>query len=235
MASTKISTSHKSHHSKTPSRSRPPLTPSLTAGLNSLSLGGSPTKPRRTHIQELTGNPFLSRPPSPIKQTVNGFVINPELQRQANSGIVRRGGIESRMDVVRHDYFPPKSTPKRSKSMGRLGTEDRFLPRTRGLDDSDIAAAPMKQFHPDGSPRHVARLAEAAGVAVSDRVLKYHEAPPMPSVDKDLGQQRLQARALYQRPGAIAGSLSVTTNKTRKIPSQPERVLDAPGMVGTSY
>ena len=119
--------------------------------------------------------------------------------------------------------------------MGRLGTEDRFLPRTRGLDDSDIAAAPMKQFHPDGSPRHVARLAEAAGVAVSDRVLKYHEAPPMPSVDKDLGQQRLQARALYQRPGAIAGSLSVTTNKTRKIPSQPERVLDAPGMVGTFY
>ncbi|KAF8577633.1 WD40 repeat-like protein [Ramaria rubella] len=141
------------------------------------------------------------------------------------------------MDVIRHDYFPSAQvkSPKRSKSMGRIGGEDRFLPRARGLDDSDIVTAPMKQFYPDGSPRHVARLAEAAGIALNDRVLKYHEPPPLPSADSDLSQQRLHARALYQRPGAIAGSSSVVTNKTRKIPSQPERVLDAPGMVDDFY
>jgi len=200
-------------------------------------LGGSPAK-RRTHIQDLTGNPFLarSRPASPVKQATSGFVINEELQRQANSGVVRRGGFESRMDVVKMDYFPAAQakSPKRSKSLGRLGQEDRFLPRVRGLDDSDVAAAPMKPFHPDGSPRHVARLAEAAGINLNERVLKYHEPPPMPSADKDLAQQRLHARALYQRPGAIGSSTSTVTNKTRKIPTQPERVLDAPGMVGES-
>lgn len=237
MASTKTSTkttTSRRQNPKTPVRTRAPLTPSLTAGLGALSLGDSPTK-RRTHIQEITGNPFLSRPSSPIKQAINGFVVTAELQRQANQGVVRRGGFESKMDVVKHDYFPdvhPKPSPRRAKSMTRLGPDDRFLPRARGLDDSDIAAAPMKPYHPDGSPRHVARLAEAAGIPLNQRVLKYHEPPPMPSADKDMSQQRLHARILYQRPSAAVTSTGATTNKTRKIPTQPERVLDAPGMVG---
>lgn len=235
MSTTRISTSsHKSTNPKTPIRPRPPLTPSLTAGFDALSLG-SPSK-CRTHIQELIGNPFLSRPSSPVKQAIGGFVVNADLQRQANSGVVRRGGFESRMDVVRYDYFPTTQvkTPKRSKSMGRLNQDDRFLPRARGLDDADIAAAPMKPFHPDGSPRHIAQLAQAVGIDLTGRVLKYHEPPPVPSKDRDLAQQRIHARGLYQRPGAIAGSTGVATNKTRKIPSQPERVLDAPGIVGVS-
>ncbi|KIJ37086.1 hypothetical protein M422DRAFT_76156 [Sphaerobolus stellatus SS14] len=240
MSSTATKSSTGSHKSnpKTPSRTRAPLTPSLTAGLNALSLGGSPAK-RRTHIQDLTGNPFLtlSRPASPVKQVTSGFVVNADLQRQANSGVVRRGGIESRMDVVRHDYFPTtqaKGSPRRSRSMGRLAQEDRFLPRVRGLDDADVAS--MKPFHPDGSPRHVARLAEAAGININERILKYHEPPPAPSADKDLAQQRVHARSLYQRPGAIGTATSSTvTSKTRKIPTQPERVLDAPGMVDDFY
>ncbi|KAF8513574.1 WD repeat-containing protein slp1 [Hysterangium stoloniferum] len=230
---TKTSNSQKSQNPKTPARARPPLTPSLTASFNALSLGE-----RHADGRNVVDNPFLSRPSSPVKQATSGFVVTAELQRQANGGIVRRGGFESRMDIVRHDYFPSTQgnrTPKRSKSMGRLGSEDRFLPRTRGLDDSDVAAAPMKPYHPDGSPRHVARLAEATGIAMNERILKYHEPPPLPSADKDLVQQRIHARALYQRPGAIASSTSVTTNKTRRIPSQPERVLDAPGMVDDFY
>lgn len=139
------------------------------------------------------------------------------------------------MEVVKHDYFPSlqvKPSPRRAKSMTRLGPDDRFLPRARGLDDSDIAAAPMKPYHPDGSPRHVARLAEAVGLPLNQRVLKYHEPPPMPSADSSLSQQRLHVRALYQRPNAGPSSTGATTNKTRKIPTQPERVLDAPGMAG---
>lgn len=142
------------------------------------------------------------------------------------------------MEVVKHDYFPSlqaKPSPRRAKSMTRLGPDDRFLPRARGLDDSDIAAAPMKPYHPDGSPRHVARLAEAVGLPLNQRVLKYHEPPPMPSADNSLSQQRLHVRALYQRTNAGSSSTGTTTNKTRKIPTQPERVLDAPGMADDFY
>ena len=69
------------------------------------------------------------------------------------------------------------------------------------------------------------------------RILGYHEQPPSASSsDTTLAQQREFARPLYaQRPGAIATSTGATTNKTRKIPTQPERVLDAPGMVDDFY
>ena len=67
----------------------------------------------------------------------------------------------------------------------------------------------------------------------------YHEQPPSASSsssDTTLAQQREFARPLYaQRPGALASSTGATTNKSRKIPTQPERVLDAPGMVDDFY
>jgi len=87
------------------------------------------------------------------------------------------------------------------------------------------------------SPGHTARLAAATGVPVNRRILGYHEQPPSASSsDTTLAQQREFARPLYaQRPGALATSTGATTNKTRKIPTQPERVLDAPGMVDDFY
>ena len=106
-----------SYNPKTPSRirsrseTRTPLTPSLNAGLNSLTLG-SPSK-LRTDVS----NPFISsRPSSPIKRaTTGGIQVSESLQRQASLVLIRKGGVESRLDVVTHDYVPPKSE-KRSKS-----------------------------------------------------------------------------------------------------------------------
>ena len=128
------------HHNipKTPARSRTrseaktPLTPSVLSGLNNLSLA-SPTKRQggRTKTKSVssvydTTNPFIappsfaqpSRPSSPIKRTTSsGIPLSEAFQRQANGGVIRKGGVESRLEVVTRDYVPPpKPEIKRSKS-----------------------------------------------------------------------------------------------------------------------
>lgn len=49
-----------------------------------------------------------------------GSIPNSEsFQRQASGGVIRKGGVESRLDVVTRDYVPPplpKYEVKRSKS-----------------------------------------------------------------------------------------------------------------------
>ena len=87
------------------------------------------------------------------------------------------------------------------------------------------------------SPGHTARLAAATGVSLNRRILGYHEQPPAASSsDLTLAQQREYAKPLYaQRPGTLATSTGAITSKARKIPTQPERVLDAPGMEDDFY
>lgn len=123
---------------KTPSRTRArseaktPLTPSLLSSMNNVSLV-SPTKhsarpgaPLRskpsTSAFDIT-NPSIpaqskSRPSSPVKRIGGGGIPNSDsFQRQASGGVIRKGGVESRLDVVTMDYVPPpKHEVKRSKS-----------------------------------------------------------------------------------------------------------------------
>jgi cell division cycle protein 20 (cofactor of APC complex) len=77
-------------------------------------------------------------------------------------------------------------------------------------------------------------LVAATGVPLNKRVLAFHEAPP-PAADSTLSKQREFARPLYTRPGEVATSTGTTTNKSRKIPTKPFRVLDAPGIVDDFY
>jgi cell division cycle 20, cofactor of APC complex len=119
-----------SYNPKTPSRpgrhrsrseAKTPLTPSVNSGLNVFCLNTSPTKGRADFT-----NPFValgkqvssSRPASPIKRTTSGAIeVSERLKRQASTGVIRKGGVESRLDVVTRDYVPPlKKEVKRSKS-----------------------------------------------------------------------------------------------------------------------
>lgn len=129
------------HHNipKTPARSRTrseaktPLTPSVLSGLSNLSLASTPAKRQgaRTKTRSVssvydTTNPFIappsfaqqSRPSSPIKRTTSsGIPLSEAFKRQANGGVIRKGGVESRLEVVTRDYVPPpKPEIKRSKS-----------------------------------------------------------------------------------------------------------------------
>ncbi|KAF8627145.1 hypothetical protein AX17_006362 [Amanita inopinata Kibby_2008] len=271
---------------KTPARSRTrseaktPLTPSILTGLNNLSLVSSPTKRPgpRTKTKSSSGpydltNPFIappsfkqpSRPSSPIKRTTSsGIPLSESFQRQASNGVIRKGGVESRLDVVTRDYLPPpKPEIKRSKStpaVNRIGSDkrDRFItnrdPSAANIDLHAVAStlehlsnAPSSSSLTSNtvnySPGHTARLAAATGVPLNRRILGYHEQPPSASsstvtmaADTALAQQREFARPLYApRPGSLPNSSGSTTSKARKIPTQPERVLDAPGLVDDFY
>lgn len=120
-----------------------PLTPSLRNAMNNMNIrsgaatGTSP--PKRSTMRSTkassgpldTTNPFIassqlpsgsksrsaskSRPGSPVKR--NTIPTNDSLVKQASNGVIRKGGVESRLDVVTNDYVPPaKAEMKRSKS-----------------------------------------------------------------------------------------------------------------------
>ncbi|KDR74842.1 hypothetical protein GALMADRAFT_70215 [Galerina marginata CBS 339.88] len=246
------------------SEAKTPLTPSILTGMTNVSLASSPTKRNSrpgapTKSKSTTGpfdttNPFIapqsksrpsSRPASPVKRIGSSGIPNSEsFHRQASGGVIRKGGVESRLDVVTRDYVPPpKHEIKRSKSTpaNRQGSDkrDRFITNRETTDIAAVSAT-LEQLslnHQSGSPGHTARLAAATGLPLTRRILGYHEQPPSASSsDTTLAQQREFARPLYaQRPGAIATSTGATTNKSRKIATQPERVLDAPGMVDDFY
>lgn len=230
---------------KTPSRrhrarseAKTPLTPSIIAGINNISIAS---------------NPFVvSRPSSPVKRTsASSIPASGSFKQQASVGVIRKGGVESRLDVVTRDYVPPPPKPehKRSRSTpaaNRVSVtdhRDRFIThKTTGDSESDLVASlDQMTLNPapvNSSPGHTARLAQATGVNHNRRILGYHEQPPAPSSTSDtaLAQHREYARPLYaSRPGALPSSTGSSTNKTRKIPTQPERVLDAPGMVDDFY
>ncbi len=66
-------------------------------------------------------NPFLvasrpaSRAASPVKKS--STQAHASLKRQASVGLIRKGGVESRLDVVTRDYVPPPpKSEKRSRS-----------------------------------------------------------------------------------------------------------------------
>ncbi|KAF7338563.1 hypothetical protein MVEN_02082500 [Mycena venus] len=208
---------------QTPSRRRvrsevkTPLTPSLLSAFNTVSIE------------------------SPIKRaTSTSIPLSDAFQRQASAGVIRKGGVESRIDVVTLDYVPPPKSAevKRSRSTPAINRaeRDRFITSRDHTLEVSATLDQMSLNAPSGSPTHTARLAAAAGVPLNRRILGYHLPPPSASSDTTLALQREFARPLYaNRPGAIATSTGATTNKTRKISTQPERVLDAPGMVDDFY
>ena len=56
---------------------------------------------------------------SPIKRVISGsgIPLSDDMQRQAGGGVIRKGGVESRLDVVTIDIVPrAKSEGKRSRS-----------------------------------------------------------------------------------------------------------------------
>ena len=128
------------------SEAKTPLTPSIFSSMNNIALA-SPTKSSSRHgpgavvaplkskpstnaFDITNNNPFVfsssqskSRVSSPVKCIAAGGSIpnSDSFQRQASGGVIRKGGVESRLDVVTRDYVPPPPLPqkyevKRSKS-----------------------------------------------------------------------------------------------------------------------
>ncbi|KAG8900786.1 ubiquitin-protein transferase activating protein, partial [Tulasnella sp. 403] len=167
------------------------------------------------------------------------------------------GGFETKYEVVKNDYNgsgenknPATGSPKRngrsramstsngSSSVGAYSgnrlksstsSDDRMIP------ESNMGSTLASQNIQSTSPAHTARLAENLGINVTQRILRFHQQGPQPTSDPTLALQRQLARPLYQRPAHPSSSNGASTNKTRVIPTSPQRVLDAPGLIDDFY
>ena len=80
-------------------------------------------------------NPFIvpsrpaSRAASPVKKS--STQMQATLKKQASVGLIRKGGVESRLDVVTRDYVPPPpKSEKRSRSQPSVSSALKFMPRS---------------------------------------------------------------------------------------------------------
>jgi len=133
----------------------------------------------------------------------------------------------------------PKSSSKTSEGssvlanaasafdMGGRGSEEDVTLSLEGLSlgDEDEDDRPQSKPAPD-AVAYQSSLASACGVNVNTRILAFKPAPPESSKPIDL-------RSQYNRPLKPAAGLSAQSR--RRIPSAPERVLDAPGLVDDYY
>lgn len=110
---------------------------------------------------------------------------------------------------------------------GRGSDEDPAL-SLEGLsleDDEEEDSKAQSKPAPD-AVAYQSSLASACGVNLNTRILAFKPAPPESSKPIDL-------RSQYNRP--LKPASSVSAQARRRIPSAPERVLDAPGLVDDYY
>ncbi|KAF1955331.1 WD40 repeat-like protein [Byssothecium circinans] len=110
--------------------------------------------------------------------------------------------------------------------IGGRGSDDDATLSLEGLtlDDDDEDRSRSKNA-PDTSA-YQSSLANACGVSLNTRILAFKPAPPESSKPIDL-------RSQYNRP--LKPVSSANAQSRRRIPSAPERVLDAPGLVDDYY
>lgn len=93
------------------------------------------------------------------------------------------------------------------------------------LDDEEEEDRPASKKAPD-AVAYQSSLEEACGINSNTRILAFKPAAPESSKPIDL-------RSQYNRPLRSVGAVSAQSR--RRIPSAPERVLDAPGLVDDYY
>ncbi|KAF2177681.1 meiosis-specific APC/C activator protein AMA1 [Zopfia rhizophila CBS 207.26] len=111
--------------------------------------------------------------------------------------------------------------------LGGRGSEEDATLSLEGLslEDDDEEGRPQSKHAPD-TVAYQSSLASACGVNLNTRILAFKPAPPESSKPIDL-------RSQYNRPLKPANGISAQNR--RRIPSAPERVLDAPGLVDDYY
>lgn len=113
-----------SNRVRSKSEVRTPKTPSIISGLSNVSLVVSPTKKSlqsragfksKSSTGAFDANPFLTS--GNARSRSGSRPASPNKQKSQPVGVIRKGGVESRLDVVTCDYVPPpKQELKRSRS-----------------------------------------------------------------------------------------------------------------------
>ncbi|RAR02804.1 WD40 repeat-like protein [Stemphylium lycopersici] len=111
--------------------------------------------------------------------------------------------------------------------LGGRGSEEDVALSLEGLSLEDEEEEGRTRSKPaPGQAAYQSELASACGINNNTRILAFKPAPPESSKPIDL-------RSQYNRP--LKPASSVNAQNRRRIPSAPERVLDAPGLVDDYY
>lgn len=134
-----------------------------------------------------------------------------------------------------HPLSPPKPAKlRRSTSLlsSFESSSDRFIPSFRNLTPGKMAPVAQEPL-PDALPEtHIQaqtsriyqhHVAEACGIDVNARILSYRPLPP----------ERSKPIGLFSSTAKLRPLLALA--RAKKIPTAPERVLDAPGMADDFY
>jgi cell division cycle protein 20 (cofactor of APC complex) len=110
---------------------------------------------------------------------------------------------------------------------------DRFIPSPKTVDS---LVSTLETVHLSSKslatspPGHTDRLAAAAGVNTGRRLLECHELLPVAKHSLLTGA-RGAAALLHGRTPTLGLRTGEPTSRTRTLPSAPQRVLDAPGIL----
>ncbi|GAA6001441.1 hypothetical protein JCM10207_006668 [Rhodosporidiobolus poonsookiae] len=160
------------------------------------------------------------------------------------AGLAAGGGV-GRSGVVNHDWDPSVLAGDSKRSPSKKGRHyDRYIPsrQTSGNGNGDHTGPillPSASSSSENVPQtiedaqHTADLSRSLGINSDQRILSFFAEPPMPQTEHS--SLLAQYARLPNKGSAASSTSSANAASRRKIPTQPERVLDAPGMLDDYY
>lgn len=198
----------------------------------------------------------VARKRAPLPRTQAPPFLAPQLLRAKTSladfarpQLLHVPAISGGLSLPRLSMSPPKPGKlRRSTSLLTLqeaSTADRFIPSRKNLTPGKLTAA-SESPHPNALPQtHIKaqtnkiyqhHVAQACGLDVNLRILTYRPAPPERSKPLNLFGH-ISPATLSHGPTLGKQSLrpSMASERAKKIPTAPDRVLDAPNIVDDFY
>jgi cell division cycle protein 20 (cofactor of APC complex) len=226
-----------------------PSTTHTTRKKHSASPTKSTSRTRRGDDDDHTGNltgtyDLSSRRSTPTKASL-----------AANGGVGRAGVVSNDWDPAALAGESKKSPSKKSGRHVRYSPDslhcplltltrpqhDRYIPSRQTGDHTGPILLPSSSAHSstDNIPatledaQHTADLSKSLGINSDQRILSFFAEPPMPQTEHS---SLLAQYARLPNKGSSASSTSAAhAASRRKIPTAPDRVLDAPGMLDDYY
>ena len=223
------------------------MTPPPPAGPGFSIATNKPSAPHRTGVVR-TGNVLNPQCRSTL-QRLTTLGPNPRdvhLATEATTGIVTKGTITSHLRPIHIEPNPRSNShvshrlasgPPGNTNPGHPGRghHNRYISAqanteviTRKLDALTLEAVSSHPFYSAG-------LAKVSGIQLDKPVLPCHQPPLRRAYTEMPDLRREHAHSLYTERGKQFSNRRAATNKSRRFPTAPERVLDAPGMMDDFY
>ncbi|GJN90721.1 hypothetical protein Rhopal_003735-T1 [Rhodotorula paludigena] len=159
------------------------------------------------------------------------------------SGLAAGGGV-GRSGVVSNDWDPSALAGDSKRSPSKKGRHyDRYIPSRQTSGNGDhtgpILLHNSSSSGSDTAPQsaedaqHTADLSKSLGINSDQRILSFFAEPPPPQTEHS--SLLAQYARLPNKGSAASSSSAANAASRRRIPTQPDRVLDAPAMLDDYY